>query len=321
VSRDGEVRNSTPTGVTNEPGGPPAAGSESLAGWTRGSASLRRRHAQAKAFRWACAAVTGAGVVLLVVLLIHVTRQGIGWLDWGFLTEFPSRFPEKAGIKSALWGSVWLIGLTACFSIPVGVAAAIYLEEYARPGRLSSFIEVNIANLAGVPSIVYGILGLAIFVRTFALGRSVLAGALTMSLLILPVIIIASREAIRAVAPSIRHAAFAVGATKWQTVRDHVLPGALPGVMTGVILALSRAIGETAPMIMIGALAYVAFVPSGPMDSFLPLPIQIFNWASRPQKEFHQLAAACIIVLLVTLLVMNASAVYIRYRSQKAPKG
>jgi phosphate transport system permease protein len=215
---------------------------------------------------------------------------------------------------------VWLIGLTACVSIPVGIAAAIYLEEYAKPGKLSSFIEVNIANLAGVPSIVYGILGLAIFVRFLAMGRSILAGSLTMSLLILPVIIIASREAIRSVAPSIRHAAFAVGATEWQTVRDHVLPGALPGILTGVILALSRAIGETAPMIMIGALAYVAFVPVGPMDSFVPLPIQIFNWASRPQKEFHELAAAAIIVLLGTLLVMNAAAVYIRYRAQKAPK-
>jgi phosphate transport system permease protein len=320
VSRKSEVRNRFSADLGSEPDGSPPAQEGPLEGWSYGSTALRRRHLQAKVFRWACAAVTGAGIALLAVLLVHVTRQGIGWLDWGFLTDFPSRFPEKAGIKSALWGSVWLIGLTACLSIPVGVAAAIYLEEYARPGRLSGLIEVNIANLAGVPSIVYGILGLAIFVRTFALGRSVLAGALTMSLLILPVIIIASREAIRAVAPSIRHAAFAVGATKWQAVRDHVLPGALPGILTGVILALSRAIGETAPMIMIGALAYVAFVPTGPMDSFLPLPIQIFNWASRPQKEFHQLAAACIIVLLATLLLMNAAAVYIRYRSQKAPK-
>ncbi len=291
---------------------------------TTGGASagnLQRRHLQAKLFRGMCGIITGAGVVLLVILLVHVTRQGIGWLDLQFLTEFPSRFPEKAGIKSALWGSVWLIGLTACISIPVGVAAAIYLEEYAAQGRLSRFIEVNIANLAGVPSIVYGILGLAVFVRWMALGRSVLAGSLTMSLLILPVIIIASREAIRAVPPSVRHAAYAVGATRWQTVRDHVLPGALPGILTGVILSLSRAIGESAPMIMIGALAYVAFVPSGPMDPFMPLPIQIFNWAARPQPEFHKLAAAGIIVLLATLLLMNAAAVYIRYRSQGSTKG
>jgi phosphate transport system permease protein len=202
----------------------------------------------------------------------------------------------------------------------VGVAAAIYLEEYAPKGRLSRFIEVNIANLAGVPSIVYGILGLAIFVRWMAMGRSVLAGSLTMSLLILPIIIIASREAIRAVPGSIRLAAFAVGATRWQTVRDHVLPGALPGILTGVILALSRAIGESAPMIMIGALAYVAFTPKGPMDAFMPLPIQIFNWAARPQQEFHQLAAAGIVVLLGVLLLMNATAVFIRYRSQRGPK-
>lgn len=282
--------------------------------------SAARRHRQARAFKLACAAVTFAGVLLLAVLLVHVTRQGLRWLDFQFLISFPSRFPEKAGIKAALWGSVWLLGLTACFSIPVGVAAAVYLEEYASKGRLSRFIEINIANLAGVPSIVYGILGLAIFVRWLALGRSVLAGSLTMSLLILPIIIIASREAIRAVPGSIRQAAFAVGATRWQTVRDHVLPGALPGVLTGVILALSRAIGESAPMIMIGALAYVAFTPKGPMDAFMPLPIQIFNWAARPQQEFHQLAAAGIVVLLVALLLMNAGAVFIRYRSQRGPR-
>ena len=193
--------------------------------------------------------------------------------------------------------------------------AAVYLEEYAKPNRVTEFININIANLAGVPSIVYGILGLAIFVRFFALERSVVSGALTMSLLILPVIIIASKEAIKAVPSSLRQAAFAVGATRWQVVRAHVLPAALPGILTGVILAMSRAIGETAPLIMIGALTYVAFVPDGPMDEFTALPIQIFNWTSRPQEEFHELASAGIVVLLGVLLMMNAVAVYIRYLS------
>ena len=278
---------------------------------------LRRRHATTRYFRLLCAAVAWAGIVILAVLLFHVTREGIRWLDLQFLTEFPSRFPEQAGIKSALWGTVWLITLTAGFSIPVGVAAAIYLEEFSPKNRLSQLIEVNIGNLAGVPSIVYGILGLVIFVRFLALGRSVLAGSLTMTLLILPVIIIAAREALRAVPDSIRHAAFALGATRWQAVRAQVLPVALPGILTGVILALSRAIGETAPLVMIGALTYVAFVPEGPMDAFTALPIQIFNWASRPQADFHQLAAAGIIVLLVTLLLMNATAVWIRQRAER----
>ena len=278
---------------------------------------LRRRHATTRYFRLLCAAVAWAGIVILAVLLFHVTREGIRWLDLQFLTEFPSRFPEQAGIKSALWGTVWLITLTAGISIPVGVAAAIYLEEFSPKDRLSQLIEVNIGNLAGVPSIVYGILGLVLFVRFLALGRSVLAGSLTMSLLILPVIIIAAREALRAVPDSIRQAAFALGATRWQAVRAQVLPVALPGILTGVILALSRAIGETAPLVMIGALTYVAFVPEGPMDAFTALPIQIFNWTSRPQEDFHQLAAAGIIVLLATLLLMNATAVWIRQRAER----
>ncbi len=281
------------------------------------SDSLRRRHTTTKWFRLLCATVAWAGIVILGVLIFHVTREGIHWLDLQFLTEFPSRFPEQAGIKSALWGTVWLITLTAGFSIPVGVAAAIYLEEYPQKDRLSQLIEVNIANLAGVPSIVYGILGLVVFVRFLALGRSVLAGSLTMTLLILPVIIIAAREALRAVPGSIRQAAFALGATRWQAVRAQVLPVALPGILTGVILALSRAIGETAPLVMIGALTYVAFVPEGPMDAFTALPIQIFNWASRPQAGFHHLAAAGIIVLLATLLLMNAAAVWIRQRAER----
>ncbi|MDJ0766877.1 MAG: phosphate ABC transporter permease PstA [Myxococcota bacterium] len=279
--------------------------------------SLKRRRSRARLFRRICQSLTWFCLVLLALLLIHATREGLPWLDIGFLTEFPSRFPERAGIKSALFGTLWLISLTALISIPFGVAAALYLEEYAAKTRLNSLIEVSIANLAGVPSIVYGILGLTVFVRWMSLGRSVLAGAMTMSLLILPVIIIASREALRAVPSSIRQAAFALGATQWQTTRHHVLPAAIPGILTGTILALSRAIGETAPLIMIGALTYVAFTPEGPMDAFTALPIQIFNWVSRPQPEFHELAAAGIVVLLTVLLMMNAVAVLIRHRSQR----
>ena len=283
----------------------------------RGIPNLNSRHRRAARARVLFTALTWLGVLLLAILLARVARQGIGWVDWQFLTSFPSRFPEKAGILSALVGTLWLIGLTALISVPVGVASAIYLEEFARAGRLKSFIEINISNLAGVPSIVYGLLGLAVFVRGLALGRSVLAGALTMSLLILPVIIIAAREAVKAVPQSLRRGAMALGATRWQTVRHHVLPSALPGILTGVILALSRAIGETAPLIMIGALTFIAFTPEGPMDDFTALPIQIFNWTARPQKEFHALAAAGILVLLAVLLLMNAGAVLMRHRSQR----
>jgi len=280
-------------------------------------AQLRRRRSQSKAFEYFCSGVTGLAVVVLALLLYDIFMDGYRWVDAQFLNSFPSRFPEKAGIKSALVGTLWLVGFTAIIAIPTGVLAAIYLEEYAPKNRLTHFIEVNIANLAGVPSIVFGILGLAIFVRFFGLGRSVIAGALTMSLLILPVIIIAAKEAIRSVPSSLRQAAFALGATRWQVVRAHVLPSAMPGILTGVILALSRAIGETAPLIMIGALTFVAFLPSGPMDEFTALPIQIFNWTARPQETFHELAAGGIIVLLAVLLLMNALAVFIRYRGSK----
>lgn len=278
------------------------------------SPQLAARHRKDRLFRGLCLGATLTGVLLLGILLFSMMRSGLDWLSWDFLTHFPSRFPAKAGIKSALAGTAWMMSLTALIAVPVGVAAAIYLEEYAHKGRIARLIEVNIANLAGVPSIVYGLLGLAIFVRWMSLGRSVMAGSLTMSLLILPMIIIASREAIRAVPISLRTAAYAVGATRWQTVRFHVLPSALPGILTGVILALSRAIGETAPLIMIGALTYVAFTPEGPMDEFTVLPIQIFNWASRPQADFHALAASGIIVLLAVLLVFNGTAAWIRFR-------
>ncbi len=279
--------------------------------------NLAWRHKKAAFFRYFCISVTAFAVLILGMLIYQVSVLGLPWLDSQFLSSFPSRFPEKAGIKSALAGTLWLVSMTAAIAIPIGVLTAVYLEEYAKPTRFTELININIANLAGVPSIVYGILGLAIFVRFFQLERSVLAGALTMSLLILPVIIIAAKEAIRAVPGSLRQAAFAVGATRWQVIRAHVLPSALPGILTGVILAISRAIGETAPLIMIGALTYVAFVPEGPMDEFTALPIQIFNWTSRPQEDFHELASAGIVVLLLVLLMMNALAVYIRYRGSR----
>ena len=278
------------------------------------SPDLSRRYFKAKLFRGFCFSVAWVGVLILGVLLFHVTWKGFPWLDMQFINDFPSRFPKKAGINSALFGTLWLIGFTALFSVPIGIGAGIYLEEFGNKNYFSRFVDLNISNLAGVPSIVYGMLGMVIFVRWFGLGESVLAGALTMSLLILPIIIIATREALRAVPGTIRQAAFALGATRWQTVYAHVLPQAFPGILTGIILALSRAIGETAPLIMIGALTYVAFVPEGPMDEFTALPIQIFNWASRPQKEFHELAAAGILVLLFVLLLMNSIAVIIRHR-------
>lgn len=279
--------------------------------------NLAKRRRVARLFQLSCIAITSLVVLILAVLIYEVASTGLPWLDAQFLQSFPSRFPEKAGIKSALAGTLWLISLTALFAIPTGVLAAVYLEEYAPKSKLTTFIEVNIANLAGVPSIVYGILGLALFVRFFGLERSLVAGAMTMSLLILPVIIIAAKEAIRAVSPALRMAAYAVGATRWQVVRAHVLPSALPGILTGIILALSRAIGETAPLVMMGALTYVAFVPEGPMDEFTALPIQIFNWTARPQAVFHELASAGIIVLLAVLLAMNAIAVIIRSRGSK----
>jgi phosphate transport system permease protein len=284
------------------------------------SRHLARRHRKAKIFALFCATITWSCVLLLGVLLYQVSIDGFKWLDWQFISSFPSRFPERAGIKSALVGTIWLIALVAAFSIPVGVSTALYLEEFAGKGKLAKIIEVNIANLAGVPSIVYGILGLAIFVRYFALERSLISGALTMSLLILPVIIIASREAIKTVPLSIRNAAYSLGATKWQTTWAHVLPASFPGIMTGVILALSRAIGETAPLIMIGALTFVAFLPEGPMDSFTAMPIQIYNWVSRPQQDFHDLAAAGIIVLLMVLLIMNATAIFFRNKTERRLK-
>jgi phosphate transport system permease protein len=281
---------------------------------------LLRRRRIGRAFHVLCFSATAVGVVFLVVLLIDVLIDGAAWLTPTFFTEFPSRLPARAGIKSALYGTVWLMALVALVTFPLGVAAAIWLEEYAGKNWVQTVIQTNIANLAGVPSIVYGILGLAVFVRwMFAVtgGRSVISGALTLALLVLPILIIAAQEAIRAVPNSIREASYGLGATKWQTVRHHVLPNALPGILTGTILALSRAIGETAPLIMIGALTFVAFVPDGPRDAFTALPIQIYNWASRPQDDFRHLAAAGILVLLIVLLSMNGLAIWLRNKYQK----
>jgi phosphate transport system permease protein len=267
----------------------------------------------------------GAGLIVMVLalatlaaLLWDVAADGVGRLSWQFLTSFPSRRAGQAGILPALVGSIFLVGLTGLMAVPVGIAAAIYLEEYGGRGRMARLIEINIANLAGVPSIIYGLLGLGLFVRTMGMGRSVLAGAATLTLLALPVVILSTREALRTVPKSLREGSYALGATKWQTIWHQVLPVAMPGILTGLILALSRTIGETAPLITIGALTYVPFVPDSIWSPFTVLPIQIFNWVSRPQAEFLTNAAAGIIVLLLLLVTMNGLAIWLRDRSQKA---
>ncbi len=257
------------------------------------------------------------GVIALCALLIDIIMDGLARLTPQLFTEFPSRKANASGMKSAVVGTVYMLLIMAPLSFIFGVGAAIYLEEYGKKGRFKKWIQLNISTLAGVPSIVYGILGLAIFVRLLALERSLLAGALTMTLLVLPIIIVAAQEAIRAVPRSRRDASFALGATQWQTVSKAVLPSAMPGILTGVILAMSRAIGETAPLVMIGALTYVAFLPNSIMDSFTVIPIQVYNWLSKPQADFKELAASGIIVLLVLLLIMNFSAILLRNKYQK----
>jgi len=266
--------------------------------------------------------VVGLGVMLLALaalaaLLYDIAHDGLGRISWQFITSYPSRNAEDAGILAALVGSIYVVGLTAAIAVPLGVGAAIHLEEYGGRGRLSGLIEVNIANLAGVPSIIYGLLGLGLFVRLMQMERSVLAGGCTLALLALPVIIISTREALRAVPKSLREASYALGATKWQTILYQVLPAAFPGILTGLILALSRTIGETAPLITIGALTYVPFLPTDIWSPFTVLPIQIFNWVSRPQADFAENAAAGIVVLLALLLAMNAVAIVLRDRFQK----
>jgi len=268
-------------------------------------------------FAFICFLSTVSVIGLIGYLLLDTLIQGASWLDADFFTNFASRMPDRSGIKAALYGTLWLLGVTALFSIPVGVISGIYLEELMKRDYLHKFISVNVSNLAGVPSVVYGIFGLAFFVRTLGFERSILSGALTLSLMSLPVIIISTREAIAAVPSSIKMGALAMGATKWQAARDHIFPTALPGILTGVILALSRAVGETAPLIILGAVSFIAFVPEGWNDGYTALPMQIYTWVSKPQEEFHQLAAATIVVLLGVLLVANSVAIIIRIRSRK----
>lgn len=260
---------------------------------------------------------TFTGLILLVFFIGDIVKDGLTRISWDFLTGLPSRNPDKAGIFTAMAGSVWILAFTALIAFPIGVAAGIYLEEYGKKGRLSRILEINISNLAGVPSIIYGLLGLEIFARAFKLGPSVLTGSMTLALLILPIIIVATRESIKAVPSSIKDASFAMGASKWQTIWYQTLPASLGGILTGVILALSRAVGEAAPLIVVGALAYVPFAPKTPMDKFSVLPIQIFNWISRPQHGFIINAAAAIIILLVITFMMNGIAIYLRNRWQK----
>jgi phosphate transport system permease protein len=285
-----------------------------------GASRTGRPYAKAASaiFAYVCACCAFASIAVLVLLLWQMVRFAWGWLDWQFLTSFDSQLSaEKAGVLAALVGSLYLIGLTTLFAVPIGVGAAIYLEEYAQRSPWRGFVQTNIANLAGVPSIVYGILGLGLFVRGMQLGAGVLAGALTLTLVVLPIVILASQEALRAVPSTIRQASYALGATRWQTVWYQLLPAALPGIMTGVILALSRALGEAAPLVAIGAAGFVMFVPAGINDQFTALPLQIYNWTQNAQEEFHHVAAAAILVLLAMLICLNAAAVYLRQRFGK----
>ncbi|WDU83222.1 phosphate ABC transporter permease PstA [Caloramator sp. Dgby_cultured_2] len=276
----------------------------------------KRRKIKNKIFHALIFLCTLFGIFILSILLFSILSKGLKWLSMDFITNFPSRFPKKAGIYPALLGSLWLIILTALISFPVGIGTALYLEEYAKDNKFTEFIKLNIANLAGVPAIIYGMLGLAVFVRLLGFGRSILSGALTMSLLILPTIIISSQEALRSVPESLKQASYALGTTKWQTITGVILPYALPGILTGTILGLSRALGEAAPLIVVGALAYVSFIPKTPFDQFTVLPIQIFNWSSMPKKEFQNVAAAGIIVLLFILLGVNSVAILLRNKYQ-----
>ena len=279
----------------------------------------RGTHLKATLFKAALLFSLAVAFVTLAALLIQVTTKGWPRLNGDLLSNFPSGLPARAGAQSAIWGTIWVMALTAAFALPVGIGAAIYLEEYANKERWwNKLLDVNIQNLAAVPSIVYGILGLAFIARgPLSLGRVLVAGALTLALLVLPTVIISSREAIRAVPNSIRFGSLALGATKWQTVRRQVLPAAIPGIATGAILSMSRAIGETAPLLLLGALTFITFNPEGLDSAFTVLPIQIFNWISRPQEDFKVLAAAAIVVLLVVLLAMNAFAIWLRNRYQR----
>ena len=298
-----------------------AAGTTVQAVTLQAEGSVARRQALSRASRWILLVATLLGLVVLVILGIDNAIVGIPSLDWDFLSNYPSRFAERAGIRSSILGSVWVLVFTVIFAIPVAVGAAVWMEEFAPQNAILTTVRLNIANLAGVPSIIYGILGLAVFVRLMELGPSILAGALTLALMILPMTVITSVEAINQVAPSIREGSLALGATRWQTVWNHVLPGAMPGILTGTILAVARAAGETAALIMIGAFTFIAFDPSlsfgGLLDSFTTLPIQVYNWTIRPQPEFRANAAAGIIVLMVAVIGLNALALVVRDRLRR----
>lgn len=277
--------------------------------------TLSRRKVKNALFSLLALAAIFISMVTLAGLLIDLVGRGGSSLDTQFLTSSPSRIPAKAGILPALVGTLWVTVLVALITLPIGIGAAIYLEEYAGRGRIARLLKINISNLAGVPSIVYGIFGLAIFVRGLDLGRTVFAASLTLSLLILPVVIISSAEALKAVPPSQREAAYALGATRWQVIRRALLPAAAPGILTGIVLAVARAVGETAPLILIGAVTFVTFVPTNPFeDKYTVLPIQIFNWANRPQEAFLEISAAAILVLIALMLLLNGAAIYLRAR-------
>ena len=277
--------------------------------------TLSRRKIKNALFSLLAFAAIFISMVTLAGLIIDLVGRGGSSLDTQFLTSSPSRIPAKAGILPALIGTLWVTVLVALITLPIGIGAAIYLEEYAGRGRISRLLKINISNLAGVPSIVYGIFGLAIFVRGLDLGRTVFAASLTLSLLILPVVIISSAEALKAVPPSQREAAYALGATRWQVIRRALLPAAAPGILTGIVLAVARAVGETAPLILIGAVTFVTFVPTNPFeDKYTVLPIQIFNWANRPQEAFLEISAAAILVLIALMLLLNGAAIYLRAR-------
>ncbi len=282
--------------------------------------NIRKNKIKDQTFKALGMLFTFFGISILVILIYNILRVGFTRISWDFITSLPSRKPEEAGIYTAIIGTLDLMLLTVIFAIPIGVGAGIYLEEYSKKSKLSSLLEINISNLAGVPSIIYGLLGLGIFVRYFNFGGSILAGSLTLSLLILPIIIVATREAIKAVPPSLKEASFALGASKWQTISSVVLPSSFGGIITGIILSLSRAIGETAPLIVVGAMAYVPFVPQSLFDAFSVLPMQIYNWTTRPQEGFAVAASAAIIILLLITFIMNGIAVYFRNRWQKKLK-
>jgi len=283
----------------------------------RSSGAVARRQALSRVSRYALLAASLLGVAVLIYLGYETIREGASRLSWDFISSYPSRFADRAGLRSSILGTAWVMGATIVVAFPISIGTAIWIEEFAPRNRLLTLVKLNLANLAGVPSIIYGILGLALFSRYLGLGPSILAGALTLSLMIIPMTVIASQEAIRQVPPSIRDGSLALGATHWQTVRHHVLPGAMPGIMTGIILSVSRAVGETAALIMIGAFTFIAFDNTKLTDDFTTVPIQIYNWTIRPQPEFRQNAAAAIIVLMVAVVSLNLVAAIIRERFRR----